>query len=270
MSLFNFQSRGTNVAIMGGLLALGGGLIAGGCGGPDYTALSDFCVALAQADCSQAVVQACYGSTDATIDDDTTSCINARSELTNCDPGGLEYHAQYADTCISAHQQVYVNAVLQESDVQALQTACLPVFNNNGQQGASCTSDTDCDAGDGYSCIIHQGTPGKCEMPVSVMGGETCTDPAAQCVDTFFCNTGGNCIADPVNGSACDVGVPCSDGLRCVSSVCKPQLGDGAACSSDTDCTGGFCLTTSGVEGAGVCSATYTFSITSASCNAFR
>src|SRR5580704_3355439 len=258
MSLFNFQSRGTNVAIMGGLLALGGGLIAGGC------------VALAQADCSQAVVQACYGSTDATIDDDTTSCINARSELTNCDPGGLEYHAQYADTCISAHQQVYVNAVLQESDVQALQTACLPVFNNNGQQGASCTSDTDCDAGDGYSCIIHQGTPGKCEMPVSVMGGETCTDPAAQCVDTFFCNTGGNCIADPVNGRACDVGVPCSDGLRCVSSVCKPQLGDGAACSSDTDCTGGFCLTTSWVEGAGVRSATYTFSITSASCNAFR
>jgi hypothetical protein len=270
MSLFDFQSRTAKMALVGGLLAFGGGLVAVGCGGPDYTALSDFCAALAQADCSAPIVQACYGSTDATLETDTSSCVAARSELAKCDPGNLPYHAQYADACIAAHQQVYVQSSLQASDIQAIQTACLPVFNRGGEQGSACQTDVDCDVGSGLSCVVHQGGKGSCEVPIAVSGGEVCTDPAAQCADTFFCDSGGHCVADPVNGMGCDVGVPCSDGLRCVSSLCRPKLQDGAACAANDDCIGGFCLTNAGTASQGICSATYTFSITSASCTDFR
>jgi hypothetical protein len=257
------------MAVVAGSLALGGGLLAGGCGGADFTALTDFCMALAQADCSQAIVEACYGATDSSIDTDTTLCINARSQISKCDPGGLEYHSQYADACIAAHQQVYAQASLQASDLQAIATACLPVFNNGGEMGHACTADTDCDAGSGLSCVVH-GTTGTCQTPLTVMGGETCTDPSSECTTDFFCDTTGHCISDPLKDGMCSDSVPCATGLRCVSMACQAQLQDGSTCMQDTDCVGGFCLTGTGVQGAGVCSSMYTFSITSASCTDFR
>lgn len=270
MSQFNLKSRSTKLVAVGGLLALGGGLVAGGCGGPDYTILSNFCVALAEADCSQAIVEACYGSTDETIDADTTSCINARSELQNCDPGNLPYHADFADGCLAAHQQVYAQATLQESDFQALAQACLPVFNNGGEMGAPCTGDVDCDVGNGLACVVHQGPTGTCQIPITVEGGESCAGPTAQCDTGFYCDSTAHCVSDPFNGQACSMDIPCGTGLRCEQMACESQLPDGSACETDTDCVGGFCLATAGTTGAGICSATYTFSITSTSCAAFR
>ncbi len=247
-----------------------GAALGGACGdgiSADYSTIQGFCQAVATADCSPAVVSACYGSSDATLATDTQSCITARSAVEQCNPTGLPYNQAYAQPCVDAHTAAYANSQLQLSDIQNVQAACLPVFNKGGQVGADCSADTDCDAGSGFSCVIHL-SKGTCEMPNVVMAGSECADPAAQCADGNYCEASNHCVSDPSQGEACGAGIPCGMGLRCdgTSNVCAAQLPDQAACSANSDCVGGICIATTT---SGLCSATYTFAIDSPTCAPF-
>jgi hypothetical protein len=268
MSLFDFDHRTTRLFVAGGLLAFGGAMLGTGCGGgTDTTTIDTFCQSVAAADCSNAIVVACYGSSDVTYDTDLQNCIKARSQLSVCNPRNLPYHADYADYCISTHEQVYQAAQLDPGALGLLDQACAPVFNRGGAVGTKCTEDIDCDVGGGLACVIHQtadGTAGTCQMPIPTAAGEKCSAAAAQCMDGLFCQQSGYCVAAPGNGETCGPGIKCAAGFFCDvdSNQCKSQLPNNSDCKADGDCVGGFCIS-------GKCTATYSFAFGSSTCQEF-
>jgi hypothetical protein len=218
-------------------------------------------------------VQACYGSNAAMLPTDTQSCITRRASPEVCNPLNLDYHAQYAQPCVAAHTAAYGTGQLDPSALQSMTQACLPVFNQGGEQGSQCSADTDCDAGSGLSCVIHQ-TTGSCQTPTTVQPGSLCTEPTAVCTTGYVCESAGTsayCVAEPSQGQPCSATLACSTDLRCDSSgttsVCASQLQDGSPCTADTDCTGGFCIATS--NSGGVCAAVYTFAVGAPTCEGF-
>jgi hypothetical protein len=245
------------------LLSLGAGVFGGGCGGGGINTLQDFCSQLAQHDCTQAVVQACYGASDTTLDADTQTCIAARSTLAKCNPSDLPFHGEFADGCISAHDAAYGQTTIDQPTMQMLNQACMAVFNKGGTLGSDCTSDVDCDVGNGYACVIH--AKGTCQVPNVVPAGESCVDPAAQCDVGLYCDMGGHCVAEPIKAEACSDTVPCASGFRCDASahVCEDTLMDGAKCASDDACQGGFCLSNE-------CASVYTLAFGSSTCQDFK
>jgi hypothetical protein len=235
------------------LLALGGGALAVGCSsGPDYSTESTFCQVLAQADCSAAVVSACYLANQNTVDRDTQVCLGVRSSLEQCNPQNLPYHPAFAQPCIDAHAALYQSASLDPTALQNVNTACAAVFNRGRSTDAPCTADTDCDVGSGLSCVIHGNGHGSCQTPIAVSPGEPCGSPAAQCSDGFYCEAAtSHCISNPMKGGACGTGIPCSTMpmlLRCAMNanggggVCADPLADMSPCTADSDCAGGFCV----------------------------
>src|SRR5690242_9921966 len=88
----SFDLRNTRLAFVGGLLAIVGGALVGGCGPSSPYAYPDqasFCSALAEATCSAQLVTACYGSNpmdQASVAADTESCVGARSQSDRCNP----------------------------------------------------------------------------------------------------------------------------------------------------------------------------------------
>jgi hypothetical protein len=232
------------------LLALAGSALVVGCSsGPDYSSEGVFCQALAQADCSGAVVSACFLANQNTVDRDTAACIGVRSGAEQCNPQNLPYHAAFAQPCIDAHGALYQSATLDPGALQSMKTACAAVFNRGGTTGSPCTGDTDCDVGSGLSCVVHGNGHGSCQTPIAVMPGEPCGSPAAQCSDGFYCEAAtSNCISNPTKGGVCGIGIPCATTFRCAmnangsAGVCADQLGDMSPCTADTDCVGGFCV----------------------------
>lgn len=269
MSLFNFHQRTSRLALALTALGLGGGLIGAGCGGANTDTLANYCQAQAEAECSIAVVQACYGSSDATLNDDTSSCIQTRSAISKCNPSNLPYHPEQADNCIDTRASVYGAGKFDRAGADAIREACLPVFNKGGLEGSECTVDDDCDVGAQLRCITRIGGRGTCRVPKTVDGGSSCKDPAAQCPTNQYCDDGLHCVQRPAAGEKCGAGQPCDTGLRCneVSQACEKQYANGSACKLDTDCIGGFCIAINGTSGAeGQCSATFQFGFGSATC----
>jgi hypothetical protein len=277
MSLFNFDYRNGRLVVAGALLVLGGGMVGGGCGSsePDVSTQEAFCLASAQTECSPTTVVACYLSNGTTLPTDTEQCITAASTPERCNPGNLPYNPNFAQPCLQAQANVYQSAQLDPTALQQMQQICLAVFNDGGATGATCTDDSGCDVGDGFACIVHAGSKGTCQMPVPAMPGNSCASPNAQCVDatgatdTYYCEATGNCVQDPGNGATCGAGTPCATGLRCdpTSNACSPQLTDGASCTQNSDCVGGFCLATNG--GGAVCVAQDVLSFGSPTCADF-
>ena len=276
MSSFRFdlrespQTRRVARGCAGVALLLLAGALGSGCGGDsgvDYSQVTSFCQALAQSDCSQAVVQACYGASADSLATDMQTCVTRRSSPEVCNPLNLPYHAAYAQPCVDAHTAAYGTGQVDAAALQSVTQACLPVFNQAGELGAPCTGDTGCDVGSGLSCVIHQGAAGTSETPVTIAPGSSCTDPSAACTAGYFCETSGFCVAEPVQGQACSASLACGPGLRCAGSVCAGQLADAAACTADSDCTGGLCIATSSTTSA--CASNYTFGLGAPTCAGF-
>jgi hypothetical protein len=258
------------LAIAGAVLVGAGGALVGGCGGgPDFSDLSTFCQALAQADCSQPVVTGCYGSSSAMLAADTKSCVTAAATPERCNPMNLDYHPQYAQGCIDAHTAAYMSGQIDAASLATMVQQCLPVLNQGGEAGTPCAYDSDCDVGAGNFCVVHQSGAGTCQVPETVMPGGSCAKPAAQCTAGYFCQSSGYCVVDPDQaGQACGAGVSCNTGLSCKSETmtCAAQVPDGASCTADSDCTGGLCVS---VPGGGQCAAMFTFAVGSAACSSF-
>lgn len=263
MSLFNFR-----LVLAGAALALAGGVIGTGCGGTDTSTVQGFCTALAQSDCSPAIVQSCYGSSEASLQADTDRCIQARSGLATCNPRNLPYHPDFADACIAQHQQIFSASTIDLESWKTVAEACLPALNRGGAQGSTCTEDSDCDVGySGLRCLVRVGGKGTCEVPRAVMGGESCKAADAQCPDAQYCSETFNCISMPEKGDACGAGQPCGAGFQCAADtkICVNQLPNGSECARDSECQGGFCLdTASGKQ----CAASYVFAFGASTCSA--
>jgi len=272
MSLMNFGHRTARLALAGAALAIFGGALGAGCGGGyDTSSLGGFCQAMAAADCSPNVVQQCYLASEGMIETDTNSCILARSQAKNCNPSNLPYHPEWADNCLATHGAVYSQTQIDITTFKQIAQACLATFNRGGQQGQTCTQDVDCDVGNGLFCMVRVGGKGTCQVPTPVEAGQSCNDPAAQCPDGMFCDTGFHCVAIGGAASVCGAGQPCGDGFRCNNQLhqCEAQLPDQATCKGDSDCAGGFCVGVSSTNPAGKCASTLIFAFGSAVCAPF-
>src|SRR5512139_2964862 len=95
--------------ILVGLVAACGGKRNGT--GPDYPYPTEesFCAQVAESECNDAVVKACYGSDQSTLLEDRASCAAARTA--GCNPLGLPYHPELAQECVIARQEAIEDAV---------------------------------------------------------------------------------------------------------------------------------------------------------------
>lgn len=269
MSLFNFHHRTSRLAFAFAALGLGGGVIGAGCGGADTSSLAGFCQAQAEAECSFTIVEACYGSDDASLQEDTNTCLTTRSRVDKCNPSNLPYHPELADNCIETRANVYAAGKFDRKAADSIREACLPVFNKGGAEGTSCDIDDDCDVGSKLRCVTRLGGRGTCRVPALVGGGASCKDSAAQCPADQYCDGSSHCIQRPLENEECAAGQPCGGGLRCneVAKVCQKQFANGSDCKLDSDCLGGFCITiSSGSDAQGQCSATFQFGFGSQTC----
>lgn len=237
-----------------------------------YPTEADFCDALAEAECSQKVVEVCYGSDSTTLAEDKAACRAARKE--KCNPDALPYHPEKAEDCLLARQQGVADTVWTRDELEKVRLACLPVFSKEGPEGAACTADHDCDTGSDLRCIVKLGSfEGVCGAAKPVSGGEDCSDPLATCKDGFYCDPDvSHCLANPVENQACSTTKPCAADFFCTSfeeGTCVAKTKNGGSCEADALCAGGFCV---GMTHStpGVCSATLPLTITSATCDLYR
>lgn len=268
------------VAMLLGCLAAAFGA---GCGGSDkgteepapqfkYPTEADFCEALAKAECTSAVVTACYGSDSMTLADDQMSCVAAREG--RCNPDHLPYHPELAEGCVTARGSAIQDAAWTHEELAKIEAACLPVFSKQQSEGAVCGASTDCATADGLLCVVKLGNiQGVCEEPVVVGGGESCADPAEVCDAGFYCDPKvSHCLANPKENEDCSAAAPCAPDFYCTDSdagVCTAKTKNGLDCTKDEVCAGGFCVGAT-AEVSGKCSATLPLQITSTACDVYR
>lgn len=227
--------------------AVGGVLAAAACvaTGPKYPFLNSFCQARATAECSHAVVEACAVA-------DMPTCVTNRQAICETSaPPNTVYNPDAAEGCVDEVASAYADAQLTLVETQAINAACLPVFNGPGATGAACQVDLDCQVGSMLRCVLApNSTQGTCQVPVMVMGGGSCMAPAEQCVAGYHCGLTANCDIDPALGDPCAPNNPCAPSLACAASgMCANKSADGSPCTTDDDCLHGIC------NGAGVAGA---------------
>lgn len=104
----------------------------------------------------------------------------------------------------------------------------------------------------GSGCQTHQGdTCGSstCSTDArSSIGAGTCdgigacvSPTAVACATGYLCRNG-TCASSCATSSDCDVG----NGYQCVGTTCQKQSSNGQACTNDSDCSNGHCLSTGG------------------------
>jgi hypothetical protein len=264
---------GLGFCVVGLLVACGGGRKPGETD-PDYPYPTEdsFCVAVAETECNKEVVEACYGSDESTLLEDTSSCQAAREA--QCNPQGLPYRPGAAEECILERKKALDDAVWSKEEIAAVEQACLPVFSKEGGDGSACVSDYDCDSATGLRCVVKFGiTQGVCGVPVTVVGGEDCSDPLAVCSADFYCEQQVSaCLKRPLEGEECSEAAPCAEGSYCMGldpGTCVIKTKNGLACAKDELCAGGFCVGASDTA-EGICSSTLPLQITSSSCDPYR
>lgn len=233
-----------------------------------YPDEASFCNAVAAAECNDVVVKACFDVTGAA---NTQKCVADRSPLSVCNPGGLPYHPADAGTaaCLAAYATVFATGSWSRSQLDSITKACITTFSKGGGANAACSADTDCDAANGLSCVVHAGV-GTCQKPNPVNGGEKCLNPADQCPAKQYCDATNHCIAMPSAGDACGAAAPCDSTSKCdlVKKVCVAGLADQSACTADDECAGTFCYKGNGMT-TGKCLSIYKLDSLSSNCDPF-
>jgi len=264
-----------------GFLALAASALVGGCtstqtlpGPSPLETESGFCQELGKAECSGALVSACYnvGPRSAGFQADTNKCVAAASASNNCNPQGLTYHPEAAQDALDEIEMIYSDGVLTSTELTQMNLALAQVFNSGGAQGEKCNVDTDCDASNGITCNFHNGA-GFCGAAKPVGAGQSCASVNATCDADNFCAkdvSGFHCIARVTTaGKPCTAVDSCAAGMACTGGVCRNLAGDGASCALATDCARGFCLKDNSEDKNGRCSPQDRFDPFSASCDPY-
>lgn len=275
MSLKNLIAC-TPLALLASAVALGGCSVStdedpGGTS--PFATEAGFCAALAEAECNDQVVTACFGSDEAALESDRSRCVSAREG--ECNPQNLEYNSAAAEVCINARKAALADAQITRVEIKAAEEACLAVFSGGGASGATCSGHADCDTPAGLRCVVKPGAAsGNCAEPTSIGGGSDCSASNAVCNDGFYCSaeSGDICREQPAEGDDCSAAAPCAEGFKCsvaTGGVCLAKGQGGDTCATGDDCAGGFCSKPTGAA-AGACSSTEQLASTSQSCDAFR
>jgi len=219
--------------------------------------LTDFCNSRARIECSQELVKAC-GSKDA----DTCVSDRASSCMKNV-PQGTEYVPEAGPTCLKAVQTAYATTTITSDALDAIDTACEPIFSGPGAAREPCTVDYDCSTKDGLRCLTPAGgTEAKCLVPNLIDPGGPCPGEADVCSGPYFCNPQSKvCTAEGGEGSLCSIDYePCMKGYVCPGAgpfeiTCEPLKPAGDPCTLASDCASNLCDKATG-QAQGVCADT--------------
>jgi len=265
--------------IRGGLaLGLFGSLAgaAVGCGGGEsvdvqpspYRTEAGFCAELAEAVCTEQVLNKCYLSSSDSLSEDMDRCIQAVKGSTFCNPASRQYHQDPAESCVKAYGQVYRDARIDQNELDDIAEACNLTFNDGRPEGNTCQVDADCAFEEGLRCVGKPGGAKTCRVPVEVAPGDACGEPEEICEPTHYCGPGDGCIVRPGEGDACDETVPCGTGTTCLADMCVALRANGQNCGGDEQCSGGFCITPPGTT-MGTCGSAVELASTNVYCEPF-
>jgi hypothetical protein len=204
--------------------------------GPKYPDLNSFCNGRATAECSDEVLLDCAIPNKST-------CITKRQQICLSTAPAGTYNPSAAENCIGQVSNAYSDGKITLDESTAIDSACLPVFDGSGGNGAACQADSDCRVSTGLRCVLSAGSSsGSCQVPQPVQGGGSCAASNAQCIAGFHCGLTAHCDIDAALGEACDSANPCGMGLLCPSAgMCVAKGADGSACTSGGDCLNGIC-----------------------------
>jgi hypothetical protein len=251
--------------------------------GPKYPTADSYCKALAEAVCAQTVVEACFLSSSSTLADDTATCVANYQQGGNCNPAGHGYDVAAAETCIARIASVYADAKVNLDELAKYpdlvytaegRVVCISAFNAAAGQDAACSSDQDCDVGQGLACVTKGAETGSCQTPEIVAAAEVCSGPTQVCdeAEDLYCGSDNQCIRKPDVGGACSLVapfVPCRDNALCVMDICTPKAANADPCTDNEQCEGGFCVRPTGSTN-GTCGAQLVLAPTTAmSCEPF-
>lgn len=208
-----------------------------------YPDTAAFCNGVAQAQCQQALIDACLApSTDACISKVSSACFSKKSDLTrDAIMSNYPTGKANAEACLAAVTAVYADAKVTADEHKQLKQSCDKVFRNDKAKGASCSSDNDC--ADGLGCYQHasDATKHTCETITIAAKGDECSTIGTVCAEGTFCYNGEFCVSRAAKDAACDEKKPCLESLSCVEGKCADKDPQGTACTSDNDCTSGYC-----------------------------
>ena len=241
---------------------------------PPYPTVADFCAKLAEVVCNDEVVEVCYGSDDASLEQDKQSCVAAFMTTPRCNPN-IPYHHEGAEACIAAWQEVYADASVSAEQLEEAEEACLETFYDElGILNMDCVYDHECDVMAGLTCVVKPGAAsGTCQELDEVAGGYPCDDIDQLCITGFYCDPESNaCLARKGVGQSCDTEILCQESALCsapVDGTCEAKLANNEDCTADEQCTGGLCNKASG-SAEGVCAATIPLYQNGAVCDDFK
>jgi hypothetical protein len=230
----------TGPSVIGRPLVVAALFLAVGCStknGAKYPDLSSFCNGRASAECNSEVLLAC-------VIPSATTCIAKRQQLCmSAAPAGTNYNPSAAESCIAQVSAAYADARITLDESNAIDSACLPVFDGPGGPSASCQIDSNCMRSAGLRCVVSAASGGGvCLVPLAVQGGGSCAAANARCVTGFHCGPTAHCDIDAAVGEACSGPNPCGADLMCSSGgTCVAKSADGSACASGDECVHGIC-----------------------------
>ncbi len=209
-----------------------------GSGGVPITP-TQFCNEFAQAVCD-AVASACLVTHTACTSVQVTQCT---ANQVRAAAAGRDFLPPNAEACLSKVRDVYGKlnqgaVALQAADVLAMDSTCSDTYRGSEVAFGPCSIDQDCV--DGLIC-----DKGFCGTSTTKAAGAQCANVGETCPQGFYCGatTSGVLVCEAKLGvqAACDDANPCLEDLRCAGGVCAEQLGVGEACTSNQDCSTGFC-----------------------------
>lgn len=162
-----------------------------------------------------------------------------------------EYHAALqafrdfipanAEACLAKVKEVYGKikegmVAMKAVDYQAMVAVCANVYRGSSPANEWCELDVDCL--DNLIC-----DKGSCATSKLVAPGALCANPGESCPQGSYCGYDGRvwlCTAKVGALGDCTA-APCIEALRCAGGVCVPRLDIAEACTTDGDCSSGFC-----------------------------
>jgi hypothetical protein len=229
-------------------LALGAlGIVAAACsssssGQNPYQKQSDFCTAVAKAECLEAP----------NCGVDPTQCETWRTSQCNrgivivpltppSDTLSRTYTPDKAKASVDALNGAFGNAQIKyQPDLQKLIDTCEAVFAGNAGNGATCTSNYDCTQNGEICASVPGQAQAACATPTMKQQGSVCADPGDQCATGNYCsNASGTpkCVAAGTSGGPCMANDQCAGNtLHCANNACAARVMAGGSCSSNDDC----------------------------------
>lgn len=239
-------------------------LVATSCSGKkDSTAddalatVTGFCAEWANRACNPTVLDKCIASVD--------QCTASQSAFCETLIPKDKYSSATASACLDAVQGAYASATLTPADrdlVTSLTGACSKIISGSAGKDGACSADSDCNRDVDLACVKKAGSSdGKCEKPVPVGNGESCSASDSVCGDGFYCDEHSHCVSGGGDGEACSAAIPCGSSFRCVSGAGAADGGaaDGGgasaasatcvalkktteSCTANDECVTGICV----------------------------